>query len=531
MIHPDLLPSGKRDKYVDKAKKLVGRTLKDTRFAGSPMVAVAARPGSAAAGSESKAGYAPAAEGTADLIAALMDTAEQIYIPPPSASAQTTPPTAAARKDGSKPVTASLPPPPFLLYVDHCFAIKGQGTVITGTVVRGTAKVGDAIEIPALGHIKRIRSMQAFRRPVTSCSRGDRVGVCIPQLDASLVERGIACAPGTVPTYVACLAAVERVRFYQGAVKSRGKIHLMVGHSTIMGALTFFGTPDGDEADGAAGVDAANRLGVLSLAALKGEGEGACLEEGRSMEKKMSSFDFCRDYVYQEELYGAKGRPWGDGLNNNEEELGAAGGGTFEATTPHDRRHVGPQWAFVCFDRPVTATADAVLVAARLDADASALGCRIALHGRVVHVYPAATGMPGASSSARTNAPPPQTEVPGPGLRVYKLKRREGQVERVESDGCSVVCKGMFQKDSDVSRFAGMEVLGPGGVRGVVEGAFGKSGKFRARFPGGVAGIGPGDGPAKVTLTFKRYVFDPDKRRMVQENFVERSRQERERIR
>ena len=31
----------------------------------------------------------------------------------------------------------------FILSVDHCFAIKGQGTVITGTLIQGNIKIND----------------------------------------------------------------------------------------------------------------------------------------------------------------------------------------------------------------------------------------------------------------------------------------------------------------------------------------------------------------------------------------------------
>lgn len=34
--------------------------------------------------------------------------------------------------------------------VDHCFSIKGQGTVMTGTILSGTISLGDSVEIPAL---------------------------------------------------------------------------------------------------------------------------------------------------------------------------------------------------------------------------------------------------------------------------------------------------------------------------------------------------------------------------------------------
>lgn len=42
------------------------------------------------------------------------------------------------------------PSGPFLMSVDHCFSIKGQGTVMTGTILSGTISLGDSVEIPAL---------------------------------------------------------------------------------------------------------------------------------------------------------------------------------------------------------------------------------------------------------------------------------------------------------------------------------------------------------------------------------------------
>lgn len=45
---------------------------------------------------------------------------------------------------------------------------------------------GDTIELPALGLQRGVRSIQAFKRPVTRAVRGDRVGVCVAQLDAKV---------------------------------------------------------------------------------------------------------------------------------------------------------------------------------------------------------------------------------------------------------------------------------------------------------------------------------------------------------
>lgn len=37
-----------------------------------------------------------------------------------------------------------------LIAVDHCFSIRGQGTVMTGTVLQGSLAVNDTVEIPSL---------------------------------------------------------------------------------------------------------------------------------------------------------------------------------------------------------------------------------------------------------------------------------------------------------------------------------------------------------------------------------------------
>lgn len=37
-----------------------------------------------------------------------------------------------------------------LMAVDHCFSIRGQGTVMTGTVLQGSLAINDTVEIPVL---------------------------------------------------------------------------------------------------------------------------------------------------------------------------------------------------------------------------------------------------------------------------------------------------------------------------------------------------------------------------------------------
>lgn len=123
----------------------------------------------------------------------------------------------------------------FQFSIDHCFQIKGQGTVITGTVLAGKAKVGDVVELPALKQEKKIKSMQIFRKPVQSCKQGDRVGICLAQLDSSLIERGIAAKPGSLKPTDCVILIVRRIPYFAGEIKSKSKLHLSIGHQTMIG--------------------------------------------------------------------------------------------------------------------------------------------------------------------------------------------------------------------------------------------------------------------------------------------------------
>ena len=85
-----------------------------------------------------------------------------------------------------------------------------------GTVLSGTIKINDTIEIASLRIEKKIKSIQMFRKPVQAAGQGDRVGMCVASLDAALIERGLATTPGTVPTVHACIAYVRKIRFFKG---------------------------------------------------------------------------------------------------------------------------------------------------------------------------------------------------------------------------------------------------------------------------------------------------------------------------
>lgn len=83
---------------------------------------------------------------------------------------------------------------------------------------------------------------------------------------------------------------------------------------------------------------------------------------------------------------------------------------------------------------------DAVLIGSRLDASQEASTCRLAFYGRILKLLD-----PTDASALQQ-------------IKIYKLKQKKGSIDRVTPDGLSVVCKGMFKKETNINLFSGMKV-------------------------------------------------------------------------
>lgn len=130
----------------------------------------------------------------------------------------------------------------FSILVDHCFAIKGKGTVATGTIISGVVKTGDDIELPEIGECKKIKSIQMFRKTIDKVMKGDRCGQLIPNLDHTKIERSIICKPNSLKPVNLILGYIKGVRYHKLPIKSKSKIHLSIGNRTTMATVFLFKT-------------------------------------------------------------------------------------------------------------------------------------------------------------------------------------------------------------------------------------------------------------------------------------------------
>lgn len=89
---------------------------------------------------------------------------------------------------------------PMLMPIDNAFTVPGRGTIVVGTIKRGTLQRNH--EVSLLGFDQNIKTsvgdVQIFRKSVPKVQAGDNVGVLLRGLKIASVQRGmLLCALGT----------------------------------------------------------------------------------------------------------------------------------------------------------------------------------------------------------------------------------------------------------------------------------------------------------------------------------------------
>ena len=90
----------------------------------------------------------------------------------------------------AKEVEERSPEGLFRLPIDRVFTIKGFGTVVTGTIISGTASIGDTLEVLPSGLESKVRGIQAHGKPVESATAGLRAGINLQGLEKGDIDRG-----------------------------------------------------------------------------------------------------------------------------------------------------------------------------------------------------------------------------------------------------------------------------------------------------------------------------------------------------
>jgi selenocysteine-specific elongation factor len=129
----------------------------------------------------------------------------------------------------------------FRLPIDRAFAIKGFGTVVTGTLISGRVKVGDEVELLPGGQALRVRGLQTAGKPVEEASAGQRTAINLAGIEHTAIKRGMSL--GTPGKFRATRRIDTQLTLLPGAprLKSRSQVHFHAGTTETVAEIVWYG--------------------------------------------------------------------------------------------------------------------------------------------------------------------------------------------------------------------------------------------------------------------------------------------------
>jgi len=135
-----------------------------------------------------------------------------------------------------------------IIPIDHHFPIKGMGVILTGTILVGTLKVNQNLEILPVKTSGRVKNIQIFHHNVDSAKAGDRIGINIKGLELKKIYRG--CYATTNPNaFEHCNIIEVKVnnnKLFKPKTSFGTQIHITIGMVTTAGNIYPYYDLDGN---------------------------------------------------------------------------------------------------------------------------------------------------------------------------------------------------------------------------------------------------------------------------------------------
>ena len=131
----------------------------------------------------------------------------------------------------------------FWLPVDRSFVMKGFGTVVTGTLLSGSAAAGDALELLPAGRIVKIRGLQQQGRNVERVISGYRTAINLQNISRDEVQRGdILATPGQFKSSRLMDGRLHLLKSAKKELLNRTRVRLHLGTREIMARIKLLDT-------------------------------------------------------------------------------------------------------------------------------------------------------------------------------------------------------------------------------------------------------------------------------------------------
>ena len=128
----------------------------------------------------------------------------------------------------------------FRLPIDRSFAVKGFGTVVTGTLISGQIAAGDEVELLPEKKLLRVRGVQTGGKTVDRAQAGQRTAVNLSGIEHVAVQRGMVIA--TPGRFAKTRRIDARLQLLASAppLKHRARVHFHAGTAEVVAEVLLY---------------------------------------------------------------------------------------------------------------------------------------------------------------------------------------------------------------------------------------------------------------------------------------------------
>ncbi|NLB50074.1 MAG: selenocysteine-specific translation elongation factor [Clostridiaceae bacterium] len=127
---------------------------------------------------------------------------------------------------------------PFRLPVDRIFSLGGFGTIVTGTLIEGTIRTGDQVELYPQRKTARVRGIQIHETSADFASSGQRVALNLTGIKKDDLKRGdTLAAPGSLRGSFLLDAMVTALPDTRFPITNKMRVHLFHGAREILARI------------------------------------------------------------------------------------------------------------------------------------------------------------------------------------------------------------------------------------------------------------------------------------------------------
>ena len=124
------------------------------------------------------------------------------------------------------------------IYVDRSFSVNGFGTVVTGTLINGSVKVGDDLQIMPQGTKTKIRGIQTHQSSHEEINPGTRVALNLAGIDKNAISRGdLLVKPETTENTYVVDASFVLLKEYPNELRHNLNVTFHVGSRELLAKL------------------------------------------------------------------------------------------------------------------------------------------------------------------------------------------------------------------------------------------------------------------------------------------------------